>query len=351
MAALRLSSSESSNQPEFYEDYEKLWKKYTENSWRWKMLCDLLGNYAKKNDTLVSFKKMAPWKKNQDAEELHYIVPFACNKSAAKIIRFLEEQEILEHGSHLNGYTTDSCEIVIIDRCGYGAIYDRLFAKVYALMLPDSITLHLNTKSHEVNVVFDNLVVEGAQIPSTGISDVSALMEYFKENRYVIDLSISSDGKMSFTYATRQIKELLSTAGKILEVYTYHKIKELGKFDDVVSSYEIIWEETDVTNEFDCILTKGFRSLFIECKARPDIDQAFYFKLSSLAKRFGINATAVLIADTQEKRSYDNASVNAMQRKRGNMMDVVTIWNPYEISNIGDTLLKVINGNYVNREK
>ena len=143
----------------------------------------------------------------------------------------------------------------------------------------------------------------------------------------------------------------MSTAGKMLEVYTYHKIKELGNFDDVVSSFEIDWEGTDVKSEFDCILTKGFRTLFVECKARSDIEQEFYFKLSKLAERFGINATAVLIADTKEKNFYDNAHVNAMQRRRGSMMDVVTIWKPDEINNIGHTLLKVINDNYVNEEE
>lgn len=66
----------------------------------------------------------------------------------------MKEQDILEQGSRVNGYTTDSCEVVIIDRCGYRTEYDKLFSNVYALMLPDAITLHLNTKSHEVNVVF-----------------------------------------------------------------------------------------------------------------------------------------------------------------------------------------------------
>ena len=137
----------------------------------------------------------------------------------------------------------------------------------------------------------------------------------------------------------------------MLEVYTYHKIKELGGFDDVVSSFEIDWEGTDVRSEFDCILTKGFRTLFVECKARTDIEQEFYFRLARLADQFGINATAVLIADTREKSFFDNAPVNAMQRRRGSMMDVVTIWKPKEISNIGHTLLKVINGRYVNEEE
>lgn len=350
MVAFRLSSSESSNQPEFFEEYKDLWKKYTERSSLWKSLCDLLGEYAEKNDILVSFKKKAPRDKNQNSDEFHYIVPFVCNKSVAKIICYLREQEILEQGSRVNGYTTDSCEVIIVDRCGYRSLYDKLFANVYALMLPDAIALHLNTKSHEVNVVFDNLVVDGVQIPTNKISEFSGLMSYFKEKGFVINLAINQDGKMSFTYATRPIKGLLSTAGKMLEVYTYHKIKELGRFDDVVSSFEIDWEGTDVKSEFDCILTKGFQTLFVECKARTDIEQEFYFKLASLADQFGINATAVLIADTREKSFYDNAPVNAMERRRGRKMNVVTIWKSDEINNIGHTLLKVINGNYVNEE-
>ena len=250
----------------------------------------------------------------------------------------------------MNGFTTDSCKVILVDRCGYRAHYDRLFANIYALPNPDAISLHLNTKSHEVHVVFDNLVVNGIQVPADKMAQIRPLMEFFSEKRYVINLAITADGKMSFTYATRQIKELMTTAGKMLEVYTYHKIRELGAFDDAVSSFEVEWEGTDVRSEFDCILTKGFRSLFIECKARPDIEQGFYFKIEKLAEQFGIHATAVLIADTQEKPYYDSTPVNAMQRKRGGMINVVTIWKPDEISNIGYTLLRVINGKYLNDE-
>lgn len=351
MAAFRLSSSQSSNQPEFFDDYKELWGKYNEKRVVWKKLCDILSDYSKENDIIALFKKKATREKNFEVQQYRYIIPFACNRSVEKILRFLKEHSVLEKGSRVNGYTTNSCEVIILDRYNYRNEYDKLFSNVYALMLPDAITLHLNTKSHEVNVVFDNLVVTEVQIDEGRIAELSRLMNYFKEKGYVINLTISSAGKMNFTYATRQIKELLTTAGKMLEVYTYHKVKELGKFDDVECSFEIDWKGTEVKSEFDCILTKGFRTLFVECKARSDIEQEFYYKLASLAEQFGINATAVLIADTQEKSFYDSASVNAMQRKRGNMMDVVTIWKPHEINNIGHTLLKVINGNYVIEEK
>lgn len=351
MAAFKLSSSESSNQPEFFNDYKDLWTKYCDQRTVWKMLCDTLGGHAEKNDILVSFRKKCERDKETTARKYYYILPFVCSKSAAKIMDFLKEQGIAEQESRVSGYTSASCEVTVIDRCGYRAEYDRLFSQVYALREYDAINLYLNTKSHEVKVVFDNLVVSGVQLPGGRGDDFNKLLDYFRVKGYIIHLTAASDGKIGFTYATRQIKELLTTAGKMLEVYTYHKVRELGCFDDVVSSFEVDWEGTEAKSEFDCIITRGFRTLFVECKARPDIAQEYYFKLSSQARQFGINATAVLVADTQEKGGYDNAPVNAMQRKRGSMMDVVTVWKQEEINNIGHTLLKVISGTYEGEER
>lgn len=217
-------------------------------------------------------------------------------------------------------------------------------------MAENAISINLNTRTHDITVHFNNLIVSGVQLISSKNIELQALLEYFNQEGYIINPTKNVEGQFSFTYATLQIKELLTTAGKILEVYTYHKAKETGRFDDIVSSYELEWEDTPVKNEFDYILTKGFRTLFVECKARTDIEQEFYYKLAQLTEQFGINATAVLIADTQEKPFYDNAPVNALQRKRGNMMDVVTIWKSEEINNIGHTLLKIINGNYIMEE-
>lgn len=346
MAAFRLSSSESCNQPEFYADYKELWTKYRENTSVWKQLCDALGTFAQDNDTIVSFKKKNRRDKHTDYQEIRYIIPFICHLASRKVIAFLIKHEVAEPGSRVTVYTTDSCEIIIKDRCGYKKGYDKLFSNVYALMQPSAIGICFNTRSHDINITFNNLIVEEFHIGSNRAAELTALMESFHDIGYVINLQ-NNRGVMNFTYATPQIKELMTTAGKMLEVYTYHKIKELGRFDDVVSSFEIDWENTEIKSEFDFILTKGFRTLFVECKARSDIGQEFYYKLSSLAQQFGINATAVLIADTEERSYYDNAPVNCMQRKRGNMMNIVTVWKSDEISNIGHTLLKIINGTYV----
>lgn len=346
MAAFKQSVSESSNHPEFFGEYTALWEKYRQNSSVWKETCEVLARHANEKDKIASFRKKLDREKQSNASQYRYILPFICYRTVEKLLDFLAQHNIVETGTCVNGYTTDSCEVVIFDKCSYKQIYDMLFAQPYALMSPDAVDIHLNTGSHEVWVSFDNLVVENLLLEKGRKSDVKELMRFFACKGFVNNLRIQGD-VLNFTYATRQIKSLLTTAGKILEIYTYHKAKELGKFDDVVSNYELNWEGTDVLSEFDCIITKGFSSLFIECKAMRDLNQEFYYKLTSLVQQFGVNAKAVLIADTQEKPFFDHAPVNSMQRLRGSMLDVITIWDPAEIQNIGQTLLDIINGNYV----
>lgn len=351
IAAFKLSSSESSNQPEFYADYKELWRKYSERSGIWKHLCEVLSEHSERNDIIATFQKKKTYGTDLNTG-MRFILPFVCGKCASQVIDFLKKNGVIGEDSQVCGYTSDSCEIIIRDVAKENEPqFNKLFSNVYALMIPEAVSCHVNTRTHEAIVKFDNLVVSGIMLPANKSYELTELLLYFKEMNYISNFSKSLDNKIGFTYATRSIKELLTTAGKMLEVYVYHKAKELGKFDDIVSSFEIDWANTEIKNEFDCIMTKGFRTLFVECKARPNIDQSFYFKLSSLAEQFGINATAVLIADTQERSYYDNANVNAMQRKRGKMMDVITIWKPNDISNIGHTLLNIINGTYIIEEE
>ena len=135
--------------------------------------------------------------------------------------------------------------------------------------------------------------------------------------------------------------------GRILELYVYYKALEQNYFDDIANSCEIIWNKDNVSNEFDIVLTKGYKALLIECKARNQLEQDFYYKLAQLNQRFGINAIPILVADTIELPWYDN-SINEMQRSRGNELGIKTIYKGEEITEkapgtgIGVTLRKIM---------
>ena len=347
MASVRRSAGNGGRQPEFYEDYKELWNRYSDNPLTWKLLCGLLSDHAANRDILASFRKREERDKSRQAQVRRYLLPFSCSRSAGRIVKYLAWSGVAEKDSRVEAFSSGACQVKILDRCDLADQYDRLFSAVYELMDPDAIRVWTEAKSHTVRVGFDDLRADGILIGGNRKNQFLALLRYFRDKGYITRLREETDDKVSFVYATRQIKELLTTEGKMLEVYTYHKAKETGQFDDVVSSYEIEWEETDeLRNEFDCILTKGFKSLFVECKARSELEQNYYFKIAGLARQFGVNTTAVLIADTREMAGGERALLNEVQRKRGETMNVITIWKREEINNIGNTLLRIINGKY-----
>lgn len=352
LAAFQNASGGSLNQPEFFEDYKRLWETYRRDTLGWKRACTLLAEYAAQNDEIAIFETGARFGQEPQRAEYRYILPLDCRPAVARLLAGLAECRAVEPESTVRGGFTGACEVVVYDKNGNRQALDRLFSNPYALLQPDALQVY--RKGGKARVVFDDLIVRRLDIRNyRGYSEiferVCAVLRFWAGCRYVSGLSIE-DGVVSFTYATRPIKALLTSAGRILEIYVYHKAKETGVFDDVVSSFELDWAQEDVKNEFDCILTKGFCTLFVECKARPVIDQDYYFKLSCLAKKFGIHAKAVLIADTQERDWQDSSAVNRVQRKRGAMLDVITIWKPIEIGNIGSTLLNIINGGYAEEE-
>ncbi len=349
MLALRRSAGQSS-QPEFFAEFPKLWERYRTDSRTWKKVCMTLEEYSEQHDILAVFKKPYDGNAKPGGQPYRYLVPYACAASVKKLLRELRALEILDEGSTISGYTTDSCEVLIRERGQNKSLFDAIFASHYALMEPAALRIHPNTGRREVVVSFDDLVVKGLMMPPDRRFEFQELLRWFSQLGFITNLQFSGD-TVRFTYATRQIKGLMTTAGKILEIYTYHKARETGKFDDVVSSYELRWEGTEVLSEFDCILTRGFQSLFVECKARNKLEQDYYYKLASLARQFGIHPKAVLIADTQERTGGDFVSINEMQRQRGDMMEVITISDPAEIQNIGKTLLAILDGTYEPNKK
>ena len=101
----------------------------------------------------------------------------------------------------------------------------------------------------------------------------------------------------------------------------------------------------DITNELDCVLMKGFRSIVIECKSKRELSQDYYYKLWAIAEQFGLGTIKVLIANTYDNNSSLVAE-NALNRTRGKQLGIITISDPKEIQNIGATLRSIMEGAY-----
>ena len=143
--------------------------------------------------------------------------------------------------------------------------------------------------------------------------------------------------KVSLDICGEKVKSIFSKAGEILEIYVYFEACAIGWFDDVQSGYQFRWEFGEVSNEMDCVLTHGYRSLLVECKSTRDGSEDFYLTLDSLADHFGIGYKKVLImvtdTTTEQYRNF---------KSRGEQMDIITISGRQELDRIGQRLREIM---------
>ena len=102
--------------------------------------------------------------------------------------------------------------------------------------------------------------------------------------------------------------------------------------------YEFCWESGGVKNELDLVMTKGFCSMIVECKAVQELKLNYYHKLHSIADQFGIGTVKVLLGNTYAQSNAQINEMNEMQRSRGKQLQILTVSDPEQILHIGETL-------------
>ncbi len=344
MISLQQAASTSSNQPILFEHYQELWKKYRNRTDSWKILCNALAEHCRKAD-LIGYVQRKSESVDAERRKTEIFISKDCMAGADKIVRFLKENGFLEEESGVSGGFVRGT-VTLLHRSNHEEVYRRLFSDE-ALSNPSNLNLQYDNVHKKAMVFSSRLSVDHFVFPKDYLTGQKEILNTMRGNRYLNNLQIDEvSSTASFRFADQQFKDLLTNAGRILEIYVYHRLKELGEFDNVVSGHEIKWKlDAGVTNELDCIVTKGFRSLFIECKATASLDENYYFKLFSLTKQFGIHAIPVIIADTQEETNKKALAVhNENQRERGDMMGVRTIWKKDDIDHIDEILLALLMG-------
>jgi hypothetical protein len=346
---------EEKAQPEFFEEHDALWQLYREKSAAWKEMCERLKSHARESDTIAIFKN-SPKKEKQS---YHYSLPIGCRSVMQRILNCLIECGMIDSDSGISSQRgTDTCLISINNACeGLRPAFHALTAEPYKLEKDDLIRVTQTVPDVAVEVMFDNTYVEKVDFQSLDakryreICGSNGLLEKLSNEPGNLGLILNywnNDGIVSFTYANAAVKRLMTSASNILEIHVYHKAKELGYFDDVMSGYEVIWKDTqNLRNELDLVVTKGFRIMIVECSVTKNLRQENYFKLASLVQSLGIEITSVLVADTQEK-SHHIVSPNTNQQHCGKKRNVITIYDSEQIDHIGQVLMQIMEGTYEN---
>lgn len=341
--------------PEFYKSHEYIWNLYRNNSKIWKLMCSLLAEHSKSEDVIFHISLS---RKDEEYAEKKYLLPTFTYESIKKILDYLiNESKIIDDKSSVNYYNSESCEVIIQGPNSYFASFEKMFSNPYLLMNSRLITFVDKTYSLEIksnNLIsglinfedYPDFVKHSGKIKwllrqLNEIGLISVYNPVDEHNSVGSATAAETKNTISISYSSYAVKDLLTNEGRILEIEVYHKCISSGIFDDIVSGYEISWQGSDVKNELDIVATKGTRSFFIECKAVANLNHEYYYKIQSLAEKFGINATPIIIADTQNDKK--SRLLNEKQKLRGEMMGVVTVNEKSDIDNIDRTLERIIN--------
>ncbi|MCD8180458.1 MAG: DUF1887 family CARF protein [Firmicutes bacterium] len=333
--------------PEMLYDYKYFWSLYKSSNPAkqrkekiWKKLCAVLKDACAENDLILSVG--IPKNDNTPLTEKTYFVPAFCRRSVEKILRGMQNisKRLTGDNPTVSYYNSTACAVTLETVPEAHEKIEELFSNPYNLY--DASKIRVERVKKCVNIYFDNLMVKNLKksaltsaMPAPDFSDsLAGLLMDINEKKYIMNYTEYERGGetfISFTFSSPQIKSLMTNEGRILELYVYYKALEQNYFDDAAIGCEVTWNKDNITNEFDIILTKGFKTLIVECKAREQLEQDFYYKLAQLDRQFGINSVPVLVADTLEAPWHDN-SVNDMQRSRGNELGIITLSAPDEIN-------------------
>lgn len=353
MFALMNASDNRFNLPEFADDYEALWKIYTgeylnvkkfENGvGNWNRLCMCLDKYESDQKPLA---KMAISTSDPPSyKTLTYFLPEFCFITVKMLIQKLMEYGIAEKESSIMTHTSDTCKLKLRINDEYEYALNAVFINPQILLPYYGIEVrkYKAYNSEYVEIKCNNLIVTDVNLDLDGTGrqeSAFGVLQQLEKEHFVSQLkqNAADPRLVSFMYSSPRIKKMLTSAGEILEIYAYYDVLKTGYFDDVASGYEFSWESGGVKNELDLVLTKGFRSIIVECKTVVELKLDYYHKLHSIAEQFGIGTTKVLLGNTYARSDAVVNELNTMQRSRGSQLHIKTISSEDRIINIGETL-------------
>ena len=333
MAAFRGARYGWREQPAYLEGCREIREMAREGGGgEWKALCALLRRHAEEADTLAVFRAGGA---ESRPEVLRYRLPGAACAAAEKLIGMLREERLLDGESGVRMEENGTCALLLRDRFGNRNAFHRLFRDPSRILSPED--LRAVKENGALRILADGLLAENAG--GGAISPAQTAMLRALEARQVLLCLEENSGSVSFSYASREAKRLLTDPDRILTRYVCDRLKNSGLFDDVMCDYEIGWPDAGVAHVFDCVATRGFSSVFIECSAgAPDLDR--FYKLSSLVSQFGVNARAVWVADTACDAGREEE--NRRRIADGERLGITVISDAEQIGRIDEAVLRIL---------
>lgn len=341
--------------PEFAEDYERLWRIYsgkdrpdvnfTESVDSWNRLCSVLAAYEAKQPPLAVLPLAEAGAAAPECRE--YTLPGYVFQPVEELLNELIALGAVREGSTLQ-YTADrrSCRLKLLAQLDFLKEFDRMFQPAHYDDLSYGIQLLRQRSFGQTRLIIrcDRMEVQDVLLDEDCLGKADRLADILQELAdagFIQPLGADDSGRVSFRYAEPGFRHLLTTPGELLKIRTYYEALRTGYFDDAACGYAFRWGGSEAENELDVVLTKGFRSILVECRTAQRLESGYYQKLYSMAEHFGVGAVKVLVGNTF-RSDEDAQNANRAQRSQGELTHIFTVSGEAEIENIGETLKNLI---------
>ena len=169
------------------------------------------------------------------------------------------------------------------------------------------------------------------------------IISYLRKNGLITCFDDETTSDIIVSFKDDQIKKILTTAGKILELKTYLLAKDLKDkngspiYNDALNGVFIDWDGVlhdekkegiyDTENEIDVFLMHGAVPMFISCK-NGFVDSNELYKLETVATRFGGDYAKKILVTTSLDSLGDKGKY---VRQRANDMKIKLVENVHEL--------------------
>lgn len=149
----------------------------------------------------------------------------------------------------------------------------------------------------------------GNKQPDLSLDQKKKILRTFEEMKLIKNLDTGKpENGFSFEYPSEALGKCFAQEGNLLEIKAFYCAKTTGYFDTVRSNVDFYWENPEVSNELDLVLTKGVKTWICSCKM-PKYDNAQLYEVESLARQFSVNSVPVLISSYSPSKP-DKAFIN-----------------------------------------
>lgn len=182
--------------------------------------------------------------------------------------------------------------------------------------------------------------------------EILSLLDTFSDNGLILDMKV--DDALSFRFKNDQVRQCITKAGQLLELYIASVAMEVkGEdgyplFTNVMVGVNIDWDgvvkgvKVDVVNEIDVVMMKGTLPVFVSCK-NGNVDSEESYKLEAVATRFGGEFGRKLLVASDMNKAAD------AKKERFTEMGIVIIDNVDRISErkLAGILRKISEESYI----